>query len=128
MGNLEQVGTIKPYSNTLLNQEVKNFAILSFGEAGDLIRDMVAKSEFVSALSAEKPDFFLISGGGNDLLADGGIKNYVKKLDTSFDPKYLINRIEFSKFKARLGSDYTNLFSIVLQTQPDIKIICHSYS
>jgi len=108
--------------------QVEDFAILSFGEAGDLMRDMVAKSEFVSSLSSEQPDFFLISGGGNDLVAGGGITNYIKKPETSFDPKYLINRIEFSKFKMRLASDYTNLFSIILQTKPDIQIICHGYS
>lgn len=108
--------------------DVEDFAILSFGEAGDLIRDIVAKSEFTSALSSEKPDFFLISGGGNDFVAGGGIKNYVNKPDSSFNPKQLIDRIEFSKFKARLASDYTNLFSIILHTSPDTKIICHGYS
>ena len=108
--------------------QVENYAILSFGEAGDLIREMVAKSEFVSALSSEKPDFFLISGGLNDLVSGGGIKNYIHRPESSFDPKDLVNRIAFSKFKARLSTDYTNLFSIILQTQPHINILFHGYS
>ena len=108
--------------------QVEKYAILSFGEAGDLIREMVAKSEFVSALSSEKPDFFLISGGLNDLVSGGGIKNYIYRPESSFDPKELINRIAFSKFKARLATDYTNLFSIILQTQPSVNILFHGYS
>jgi hypothetical protein len=105
-----------------------NFAILSFGEAGDLIRDIVAKSEFLSALKTEEPHFFLISGGGNDLVAGGGLKNYVKKPTSSFDPHQLIDRIAFNRFKSRIANDYTNLFSIVLKATPNIKILCHGYS
>ncbi len=105
-----------------------DFAIMSFGEAGDLIRDMVAKAEFTTALQKEEPSYFLVSGGGNDLVAGGGLKNYVKEATSSFDPVHLIDRIPFSRFKARLASDYTNLFSIVLRVQPEIKILCHGYS
>ena len=105
-----------------------DFAILSFGEAGDLIRDMVAKAEFTSALEKEKPSFFLVSGGGNDFVAGGGIKNYLKKPESSFDPRQLIDHIEFARFKARLASNFTNLFSIVLRVIPTIHILCHGYS
>ena len=105
-----------------------DFAILSFGEAGDLIRDVVAKAEFTNAIQTEQPDFFLISGGGNDLLADEGIKKYLNEPKTSLEPHHLIDNIELARFKARLASDYTNLISIVLKVKPEINIICHGYS
>ena len=104
------------------------FAVLSFGEAGDLIRDIVAKAEFISAVQTEQPDFFLISGGGNDLVAGGGLKNYLNKPGSNFEPHHLINHIAFARFKSRIASDYTNLFSIVLKIMPEIKILCHGYS
>ena len=105
-----------------------DFAILSFGEAGDLIRDMVAKAEFTSAVEAEQPSFFLISGGGNDLVAGGGLENYLNRPEASFEPRHLIDHVSFARFKARIASDYTNIFSIVLRIIPDIHILCHGYS
>lgn len=105
-----------------------DLAVLSFGEAGDLIRDMVAKAEFLSAIETENPDFFLISGGGNDLVANGGLKNFLLEPTTSFDPRQLIDRIKLAQFKSRIASDFTNLFSIILRVKPDIKILCHGYS
>ncbi len=45
-----------------------DLAIFSLGGAGHLLADMVAEGEIPEALSRERPEFFLISGGGNDLM------------------------------------------------------------
>lgn len=104
------------------------FAVLSFGGAGDLIRDMVAKAEYLGALKTEQPDFFLISGGGNDLVSGGGLKRLLNASGASFQPHELINRIALATFKAQFMQDYTSLFSTALRDAPELKILCHGYS
>ena len=105
-----------------------DLAILSFGEAGDLIRDIVAKAEFLPALTKEDPEFFLISGWGNDIVDGEGLKRFLFKPHNSFDPHMLINRPALERFKLNLASDYNNLFRIVLGATPKIQILCHGYS
>ena len=104
------------------------FAVLSFGGAGDLIRDMVAKAEFLGALKTEQPEFFIISGGGNDLVSGRGLKRLLKSPDSSFQPHQLIDRIALANFKAQIMQDYTSLFSTALRDVPELKILCHGYS
>lgn len=106
----------------------KDLAILCFSGAGDLLKDMVAKAEFNEALKTENPDFFLISGGGNDLVAGSGLKRLLRVPDASFQPFDLINWVELALFKAQIVRDYTQLFGDVLTQAPAVNILCHGYS
>jgi V8-like Glu-specific endopeptidase len=106
----------------------EDLAILCFSGAGDLLKDMVAKAEFNEALRTENPNFFLISGGGNDLVAGSGLKRLLRTPDASFQPFDLINWVELALFKAQIVRDYTQLFGDVLTQAPAINILCHGYS
>ena len=56
---------------------VDGYAVFSLGAAGDLLENIINEDEITQAIEAEKPEVFLISGGGNDLVADGKLANFL---------------------------------------------------
>ncbi len=72
--------------NDVIDQLFDEYAILSFDAAGNLLNDMVQQNEIVSAIAAENAHACLLSGGGNDLLGNGRLKQYLKK----FNPDRLL--------------------------------------
>jgi V8-like Glu-specific endopeptidase len=110
----------------LINRD--DLAILSFGEAGDRLRDIVAKTEFLTALHREKPAFFLLSAGANDLFGGEGIRRFLKEPESNYEPEKLIDRVRLAHFRQRIEGDLSQLIRIVLRTVPNIKIIYHGYS
>ncbi len=59
----------------------KRNIIYSDAYGGDWITNIIYESQYVSALSVLKPDFFLISGGGNDLVGNNRLAIMVRKDD-----------------------------------------------
>ncbi len=55
-----------------LNEFLDDHAIYSMAYGGDWLTNIVYEGKFIEELSVIRPDFFLISGGGNDLV--GGNK------------------------------------------------------
>jgi hypothetical protein len=68
-----------------LNKKEK-YIIYSDAYGGDWITNIIYESQYVSALSVLRPGFFLISGGGNDLVGNNRLAIMVSK-DYN-DPKY----------------------------------------
>lgn len=108
--------------------DFSDFAVLSFGEAGDLIANMVSKAEYAHELVTENPHFFLISGGGNDLVAGRGLQRYLINSPAGNDPRQYINHFAVADFKASIASHFTSLFRSIIDLKPDIQILCHGYS
>ena len=53
-----------------LNKSKKMYAISSLAYGGDWIANILYEQEYIERLSLLKPDVFLISGGGNDIVGD----------------------------------------------------------
>ncbi|MEM6630292.1 MAG: SGNH/GDSL hydrolase family protein [Bacteroidota bacterium] len=111
-----------------INKE-KSMSVYSLGAGGDWIYNILHQREYVKALQkANNPQFFLISGGGNDLLQDARIKELCHPYDAEFEKnptKYikdtlgdLISVFEFL---------YIHLYCDLEQRYPDMKILCHGY-
>lgn len=68
----------------------KNYIIYSDAYGGDWITNIIYESQYVSALSVLRPDFFLISGGGNDLVGNNRLAIMVRQNNKpgSYYPKY----------------------------------------
>ena len=64
----------------------KNYLIYSDAAGGDWITNIIYESQYVSSLSLLRPGFFLISGGGNDLVGSNRLAIMVSKEFTT--PKY----------------------------------------
>lgn len=103
-------------------------AVRDFSAAGDILSRMVGKPQFLEAIQSEKPHYFLISGGGNDLVDGRGLRDLLKKFDPSLKPADYLNTDNFKAYKARMLRLYSDLFSMVHQEDKNIHIICHGYA
>jgi hypothetical protein len=57
----------------------EGYIVYSDAYGGDWITNIIYESQYVSALSVLKPSFFLISGGGNDLVGNNRLAMMVQK-------------------------------------------------
>jgi hypothetical protein len=57
----------------------EDYIVYSDAYGGDWITNIIYESQYVSALSVLKPSFFLISGGGNDLVGNNRLATMVQK-------------------------------------------------
>jgi len=104
------------------------YAVFSLGAAGDLLKDIVKDDEISQAIEAEQPEVFLISGGGNDLVADGNLANFLKEFDrNNTQPAAEYINEEFEIFLREIIQLYRGLFIRLLSRFPDLRIICHGY-
>ncbi|MFN8239411.1 MAG: hypothetical protein U0X39_01510 [Bacteroidales bacterium] len=66
--------------------KVDKYHIYSEAYGGDWITNIIYESQYVSSLSVYKPAYFLISGGGNDLVGNNRLAIMISK--TPVQPKY----------------------------------------
>ncbi len=65
----------------------KDFLIYSDAYGGDWITNIIYEEQYITALSTFKPDYFLISGGGNDLVGGYRLAIMADK-QSNYVPKY----------------------------------------
>lgn len=102
-------------------------AVLCFSEAGDILSNMTAKGEFYPALQRETPSYFLISGGGNDMVDGQGLRALLPRYAPDRKAKGYLASAGWGNFRNRIGQQYSSLFKRVLQQNPNIRIVCHGY-
>ena len=62
-------------TDNLMQQD--NLAVYSLAAGGDWVANMVSNAEYQQEYLQIKPDVFIISGGGNDIVGDQGITHFV---------------------------------------------------
>ncbi len=78
-----------------LNKSKKEYAIFSQAYGGDWLSNILYEHEYIEKLSLLKPDVFLISGGGNDLVGDKRLAQLVhKRNNVNIDPNNKLQTIE----------------------------------
>jgi len=110
----------------VIDQLFDDYAILSLGAAGDLLRDIIKQDELVSCVAREKPDFVMLSACGNDLLGDGRLKRYVQPYDPARPPEDYL-RPSFQDLLSDLLKNYEILVMRLHRGFPELKIFSHSY-
>lgn len=104
----------------------KDFAILSLGAAGDTLANMIDEGEFLDPIGRYSASVFLISGGGNDLVADGFLAEHLRDFDPALAPaEYLLPT--FDELVATAIQQYDRIFRMVEQAYPQIAVVCHGY-
>ncbi|MDP3853513.1 hypothetical protein [Phenylobacterium sp.] len=75
-----------PFGSDMLEWFVDQYAVKTLAAAGDVLSRMAAAREYEPYIAEIKPHFFLLSGGGNDLLgeAPNGERN-IKRMLIDFD-------------------------------------------
>lgn len=103
-----------------------NFAILSLGIAGDRMDDYLEQNEYLSAILDENADFFLISGGGNDLLGSGALRERIHTFDAARAAQDYPNA-ELDTAIDKIMSVYTKIFDDISTATSHTQVICHGY-
>lgn len=101
------------------------YQLLSLGAAGDLISNMAAAREYEKRIEEEKADFFLLSGGGNDMLGGGRLATFIKGSGTT--PEEWLDREAWEGFLSQIASLYRGLFRSLVGRFPSTTILCHGY-
>ena len=102
------------------------YAIYSLGAAGDLLKRMADKQEYLAALQETGANILLLSGGGNDLVAGGALASHLEAFDTDLSPaEYL--RPSFQALLDDALKHYGRMFQQVRRHFPHVTILCHGY-
>jgi lysophospholipase L1-like esterase len=103
-----------------------SYAVYSLGAAGDLLKRMADKQEYVSALRETGAEILLLSGGGNDLVAGGALASHLEEFDPDLQPEdYLLP--SFQNLLDDALTHYGRMFQQVRQIFPYVSILCHGY-
>jgi hypothetical protein len=101
------------------------WAIYCCSAAGDLLSDMARQDEVLAAVSAEQPDYVLLSGGGNDLLGDGRLARYLDSYSAG-KPAADYLSAAFDDILARTIDIYREIVGKIIAAS-NARVICHSY-
>lgn len=93
----------------------KNYAIYSHAYGGDWISNILYESQYIENLSLLKPDVFLISGGGNDLVGGRRLALLLNKRSEIIVPEGIDlssheGKLEFSKIA--LNNEFFSLIKL----------------
>lgn len=103
------------------------YAIRNFSEAGDTLENYMKEREYVDAIAEEEAVFFLVSGGGNDILGKqfrGSLRDTPDPDDNT--PRRYLNETFFSKLE-NLETWYKEMFTELKIKYPRLRILTHSY-
>ena len=107
----------------------ERFAIYSVGAAGDELKNMYRENEYLDAIKEVDPTFFLLSGGGNDILG-AQFRHYLKKdfakAEIGQNPRRFLKNVFFLELE-RIGMIYQNILEGLTEMKPDMHILLHGY-
>jgi hypothetical protein len=105
------------------------YAIYSLGRAGDTLATIVDEQDrdIFPALKDCEPHFFLISGGGNDMVGNGYLAELVGDYAADRGPADYAATPAFDAFIERLVSQFRELFRRITAQYPKLEIVFHGY-
>ena len=106
---------------------MKDYQILSLGAAGDLLSDMAVREEYTQAIENESADVLLLSGGGNDMLHSGRLRDYLFDYETGMGEHEVLNRVSWETFLRQLKTTYQGVFNSMTRRFPHLQIFFHGY-
>lgn len=108
----------------------REFAIFTQAKPGDTAQGMTQTLEtpqgVLGAVVNRKPDVFLLSAGGNDLLGGAGLERCLLKGPKPNPADYF-----GAAFRQRLDDTlrrYAKILDVVLAARPEVKAVLHSYA
>lgn len=111
----------------IIDQLDNHYAVYDIAAAGDTVRNMFFEAGFLKVMRDENPRFFLLSGGGNDILGSN-FRGFLNDKDgysvASTDPgRFLKNT--FLRELDSIGKIYRTVFGRLKDSQ--IQMIVHGY-
>lgn len=105
---------------------MEEFAVFSLSAGGDTLQNMASRAEYRKALEQTRATILLLSGGGNDLVADGNLARHLRK----FDPALAANDYLLPSFDALVTESlrhFDRIYRDVAARFPKVRILCHGY-
>jgi len=104
--------------------ENENFNMDNIAHWGDTIFSILSKKEYMKSIDANDTEYFMLSGGGNDI--QDGINEFIHRY-TEDRPleRYLTEDGE--KALVLIGQQYSKILTEVSTAFPKVKILCHGY-
>lgn len=108
--------------------EDPDFAVYSLGSGGDWLANILEEGEYIEALPIYRPDFFLISGAGNDLLENFRVAALLKDGDAIQSQKAqdLILQ-DFYDLIVVFKYLFVKMFLNLADRFPNLQILVHGY-
>jgi Caspase domain len=103
-----------------------DYAIRSLDAAGDTLQNMFNVAEYLDAVRDTNASVFLFSGGGNDVLGGGNLKEHLRDFDPSLAPADHVLP-SFRQLLDHAVALYDRILRSVEALPGDILIICHGY-
>ncbi|GAB3644154.1 caspase family protein [Spirosoma arcticum] len=106
------------------------YAIHCVAEAGDTLRNIQQMGTYLDTIDRLKPQFFLLSGGGNDILGDQ-FRTYLKddpdmNGPAGENPRRFLKDELFAELDS-LRDVYETVFGLLRTNHPDLHILVHGY-
>ncbi len=102
------------------------YAIFSLSAGGDTLANMVARAEYRRAIEQTGATILLLSGGGNDLVADGNLSRHLRRFDPGLSAgDYLLP--SFDQLVAVAVQQFDRIYRDVAARYPAVRILCHGY-
>ncbi|MBD2754952.1 caspase family protein [Spirosoma validum] len=104
------------------------YAVKSLAAAGDTLENYMRSDDYLSAIEEEKPAFYLVSGGGNDILGKQ-FKDYLHQaadVPPGSAPEAYLKKTISAKLD-QLHDWYVQMFDKIRREHPDLPIIFHGY-
>lgn len=117
-----------PTVKEIIDHMLGRFSVLSLGAAGDDMSDYYRKAEYKSAIEDETPDFFVFSGGGNDLMGghfDDYLNQYSDDINNEGAARFLNQR--FHEKLDELILMYESIFLELKTDFPSVTMLVHGY-
>lgn len=102
-------------------------SIFSVGYAGDWLSNIYKEKEYLEAIRLYRPDLFIISGGGNDMVGSKRMLTYLKPYTPGANENTLIKEEVFGEIIKDFKLLYEAIFKELTEAHPQLKIMCHGY-
>ncbi|MEM9932362.1 MAG: SGNH/GDSL hydrolase family protein [Bacteroidota bacterium] len=114
----------------IIDQLSGSYNILCLSAAGAELQHMFKEDEFFEAIEKERPSFFLLSGGGNDLLGDSFklfLDDYTPGIPGQEPERFL--KDNFEGFLETIGVYYQSIFKRAKKYHDDfgLQVLVHGY-
>jgi endonuclease G, mitochondrial len=111
----------------VLDHLMNDYAVYSLAGAGDLLADMANEAEYISIIQQEQPEFFLLSGGGNDMLQEGQLKEFLNTFQPGMTAAEVLDNTRFDPFLTTMLGTLKNILGHVHSKFPNLVILLHGY-
>ncbi|MDX1407892.1 MAG: SGNH/GDSL hydrolase family protein, partial [Saprospiraceae bacterium] len=117
----------KPGVRDTLDYLMDAYCLLSLAAAGDEVIHYIQQGELLEEVRTHRPDFVLISGGGNDILGAGVQKFLRKDVQHGSIATDFVDETVFNQQMDQLVEGYQMFFDEIKALQSDVVIFIHGY-